>query len=67
MHDEIGGVEPGFEEFLVAGYFQALRHDAIRRGQHAIGGHDGVSDKTKRTHDLTREPDALLGDVAHNR
>ena len=47
MHDQVGMIEPGFEEFLIAGDLQALWHDVIRAGEHAVGGHDGVSHKAK--------------------
>ena len=36
------------KNFWSPGTFRLFRHDVIRVGQHAVGGHDGVSDKTKR-------------------
>ena len=43
MHDQVGLVEGGGEEPLVALEFQLTRHHAVGIGQHAVGGHDDVA------------------------
>ena len=43
VHDQIGAVERGIEESLVAFEFQRVRHLAVRIREHAVGGHDDVA------------------------
>src|SRR5437899_2978619 len=43
MHDQIGAIEGGCEEFLVALEFQFIRHRAIGVCQHAVRGYDDIA------------------------
>src|ERR1700730_6807539 len=50
MHYQVGAVQRGGEELLVAFEFQFLRHHPIGIRQHAVGRHDDVTFDAKRRH-----------------
>ena len=54
MDDEIGVIERGGEELLVALEPQGGRHDVIGISQHAVGGHNDVAFEAERWHDRGR-------------
>ena len=43
MHDQVGAIEGGGEELLVALELQFVRHHASGVRQHAVRGHDDVA------------------------
>src|ERR1700692_2093033 len=50
VHDQVGTVQRGGEEPLVALEFQFLRHHPIGVRQHAVRRHDDVTFHAKRRH-----------------
>ena len=48
MHDEVGMLEAGFEEPLVALELQAVGHDAAGVGKHAVRRDDDVAFEPER-------------------
>ena len=50
MNDQVGAVQRGIEEFLVALELECVRHYAIRVRQHAVGGDDDVALDAQRRH-----------------
>ena len=50
MHDQVGAVERGGEELLVALEFQLVRHHAIGVRQHAVRRHDDIAVNTQTRH-----------------
>ena len=50
MHDQVGAVEGGGEELLVALEFQFVRHHAIGVRQHAVRRHDDIAFDAQRRH-----------------
>ena len=55
MHDQVGVVEGGGEELLVALEFQFVRHHATGIRQHSVGGHDDIAVNAERRHGHFRE------------
>src|SRR3954447_14748555 len=43
VDDQVGAVQRGIEEFLVALELQLVRHHTICIRKHAVGGHDDVA------------------------
>ena len=50
MDDQIGAVEGGVKELLVALEFQLVRHHVIGARQHAVGGYDDIAFDAKCRH-----------------
>ena len=50
VHDQVGAVQRGGEEPLVALEFQFVRHHPIGVRQHAVGRHDDVTFDAQRRH-----------------
>jgi len=50
VHDQLGLVESGGKELLVAFEFQLVRHQASGVRQHSFRGHDHVTIDTQTRH-----------------
>ena len=50
VHDQVGAIEGGGEELLVALELQFVRHHAVGVRQHAVGGHDDIAVDAQRRH-----------------
>ena len=50
MHDQLGAVEGGGEEPLVALELQLVRHEVVGIRQSAIGGDDDITFDAQRRH-----------------